>query len=52
MKSSGHDPRAFNTPTYADGALFGFMQSQLHAVKNEFTRKRSQTRMRLSLAAE
>ena len=32
---------------FADGMLFGFTQSQLHAAKNEFTRKQSQMGMRL-----
>ncbi len=33
-----------HTSIFADGMLFGFTQSRLHAVKNEFTRKQSQMR--------
>ena len=38
-----------HTSTFADGMLFGFTQSRLHAAKNEFTRKRSQTGIRQTL---
>ncbi len=37
---------------FADGMLFGFTQSQLHAAKNEFTRKQSQTGIWQTLAME
>jgi hypothetical protein len=35
---------------FADGMLFRFMQSRLHAFKNEFTRKQSQMGIRQSLS--
>ena len=37
---------------FADGMLFCFKQSWLHAVKNEFTRKQSQMGIRQSLVTE